>query len=44
MQEAFNRFPSSGKIIGFLPVLSALFVSVIGMGIMFKALAEIGIV
>jgi len=42
--KLFNRFPSSGRVIGFLPVLSALFVSAIGMGIMFKALAEIGIV
>lgn len=40
----FNRFPSQGKIIQFLPVLSALFVSVIGVGITMKALAEIGIV
>ena len=40
----FNRFPSRGKVIGFLPVLSALFVSLIGMGIMVKALAEIGLI
>jgi len=42
--KLFNRFPSSGKVIGFLPVLSALFVSVIGMGIMVKALMEIGLI
>ncbi len=40
----FNRFPSQGKIISFLPVLSALFVSAIGVGILIKALMEIGIV
>lgn len=42
--KLFQRFPSSGKVVGFLPVLSALFVSVIGIGIMAKALAEIGII
>jgi nickel/cobalt transporter (NicO) family protein len=41
--KLFQRFPSSGKVIGFLPVLSALFVSVLGIGIMLKALSEIGI-
>ena len=40
----FDRFPSNGKVIGFLPVLSALFVSALGMGIMVKALAEIGLI
>jgi ABC-type nickel/cobalt efflux system permease component RcnA len=40
----FNRFPSQGKVVSFLPILSALFVSVIGVGILLKALAEIGIV
>ncbi|HLO28033.1 MAG TPA: sulfite exporter TauE/SafE family protein [Anaerolineales bacterium] len=39
----FQRFPSQGKLINFLPVLSALFVSAIGVGILIKALAEIGI-
>jgi ABC-type nickel/cobalt efflux system permease component RcnA len=39
----FDRFPSSSRIVGLLPVLSALFVSAIGMGIMVKALAEIGL-
>jgi nickel/cobalt transporter (NicO) family protein len=38
----FNRFPAQGKIIRFLPVLSALFVSAIGVGIAIKALKEIG--
>src|SRR6266498_130792 len=41
--KLFQRFPSSGKVIGFLPAFSALFVSVIGIGIMVKALAEIGV-
>jgi ABC-type nickel/cobalt efflux system permease component RcnA len=40
----FERFPSQGRVIRFLPVLSALFVSVIGLGIVLKALGEIGIV
>ena len=40
----FARFPSQGRIINLLPALSALFVSVIGVGIMIKALGEIGIV
>lgn len=40
----FDRFPSQGKVIRILPVLSALFVSVIGVGITIKALAEMGIV
>jgi ABC-type nickel/cobalt efflux system permease component RcnA len=39
----FQRFPSQGKVIRFLPVLSALFVSVIGAAIIWKALGEIGI-
>ncbi len=41
--KLFQRFPSSGKVVSFLPVFSALFVSVIGIGIMVKALAEIGV-
>ena len=40
----FHRFPSQGRIIRLLPVLSALFVSVIGIAISIKALAELGIV
>ena len=40
----FNRFPAQGKIIRFLPVLSALFVSAIGVGIAIKALKEIGVI
>jgi len=39
--KLFQRFPASGRVIGFLPVLSALFVSVIGIGIMVKAFGEI---
>jgi nickel/cobalt exporter len=41
--KLFNRFPSQGRILRFLPVLSALFVSIIGIGIAIKALGEIGI-
>jgi nickel/cobalt transporter (NicO) family protein len=40
----FERFPSQGKLIRWLPVFSALFVSVIGIAISIKALAEIGII
>ena len=40
----FERFPSQGRIIQVLPVLSALFVSIIGVAIIWKALVEIGIV
>jgi nickel/cobalt exporter len=40
----FNRFPAQGRIIRFLPVLSALFVSAIGVGIAIKALKEIGVI
>jgi len=40
----FERFPSQGKIIRILPALSALIVSLIGVAISIKALAEIGIV
>ena len=42
--KLFQRFPSSGKVIGLLPVFSALFVSVIGAAIVYKALMEIGII
>ena len=41
--KLFQRFPTSGKVIGFLPVLSALFVSVVGAAIVYKALVEAGI-
>jgi nickel/cobalt transporter (NicO) family protein len=40
----FERFPSQGKIIRILPAFSALIVSLIGIAISIKALAEIGIV
>jgi ABC-type nickel/cobalt efflux system permease component RcnA len=40
----FQRFPSQGRLIRLLPVLSALFVAAIGGAIVLKALAEIGIV
>jgi len=39
----FNKFPSSGRVIRLLPSLSALFVSVIGAAIVWKALGEMGI-
>jgi nickel/cobalt exporter len=39
--KLFQRFPSSGKVVSFLPVLSALFVSVLGIGIMYKAWLEL---
>jgi ABC-type nickel/cobalt efflux system permease component RcnA len=38
----FERFPSQKKVLQFLPVFSALFVSAIGAAISIKALAEIG--
>jgi ABC-type nickel/cobalt efflux system permease component RcnA len=40
----FQRFPSQGRILRLLPALSALFVSVIGAAIIWKALGEMGIV
>ena len=40
----FERFPSRGRVVRFLPVLSALFVSVIGAAIIWKALGEMGII
>ena len=40
----FERFPSQGRVIHLLPVLSALFVSVLGAAIIWKALGEMGIV
>jgi ABC-type nickel/cobalt efflux system permease component RcnA len=39
--KLFERFPSSGKVVSFLPVLSALFVSAIGIGIMYRAWLDI---
>ena len=42
--KLFERFPGRGKIIGMLPVFSALFISLIGVGIVVNALAEIGVV
>jgi nickel/cobalt exporter len=38
----FNRLPSQGRLIQFLPILSALIVSGIGVAILLKALTEIG--
>ena len=40
----FERFPSQGRVIKLLPVLSALFVSVIGAAIIWRALGEMGMV
>lgn len=40
----FERFPSQGKVLQFVPVFSALFVAAIGIGISVKALAEIGLI
>ena len=40
----FERFPVQGRVIRFLPALSALFISVIGATIMWKALGEMGII
>jgi nickel/cobalt transporter (NicO) family protein len=42
--RVFERFPSQGRVIRMLPVLSALFVSVIGAAIIWKALGEMGII
>ena len=39
----FERFPSQGRIIRLLPALSALFVSLVGAAIIWKALGEMGI-
>ncbi|HEU0294943.1 MAG TPA: sulfite exporter TauE/SafE family protein [Anaerolineales bacterium] len=39
----FERFPSQGRVINILPALSALFISLIGLGIVGKALMEIGV-
>ena len=41
--KLFERFPASGKVIGVLPAFSALFISLIGVGIVVKALTEIGV-
>jgi nickel/cobalt transporter (NicO) family protein len=40
----FERFPSKGKILNALPAFSALFISLLGLGIVYRALTEIGIV
>lgn len=40
----FERFPSQVRVLQFLPVLSALFVSAIGVAISIKALVEIGLI
>lgn len=41
--KLFERFPSQGRVISILPALSALFISLIGLGIVVKALTEIGV-
>jgi ABC-type nickel/cobalt efflux system permease component RcnA len=40
----FERVPASGKITRILPVLSAFFISLLGVGIITRALAEIGLI
>ena len=40
----FERFPSQGRVLRFVPVLSALFVSILGAAIIWKALGEMGII
>jgi ABC-type nickel/cobalt efflux system permease component RcnA len=40
----FERFPAQGKIIRFVPILSALFISVVGLAIILRALTEIGFI
>jgi ABC-type nickel/cobalt efflux system permease component RcnA len=42
--KLFERFPSQARVISILPALSALFISLIGLGIVMKALTEIGVV
>lgn len=42
--KLLNKFPSSGKFIGVLPVFSALFISLIGLGIVYRGLLEMGII
>jgi ABC-type nickel/cobalt efflux system permease component RcnA len=39
--KLFERFPSQGRLVSILPALSALFISLIGLGIVYRALAEI---
>lgn len=41
--KLFERFPTSGKVVRTLPVFSALFISLIGLGIVIKAAMEIGV-
>jgi ABC-type nickel/cobalt efflux system permease component RcnA len=41
--KLFERFPLQGRVISSLPALSALFISLIGLGIVGKALVEIGV-
>jgi len=40
----FERFPSRGGMLRLLPVMSALFVSLIGAAIVLKSLGEMGII
>ena len=42
--KIFQRFPMSGKTLSVLPLFSALFISLIGLGILVRALLEIGVV
>jgi ABC-type nickel/cobalt efflux system permease component RcnA len=40
----FERIPAAGKIIRILPVFSALFISLAGVGIITRALVEMGLI
>lgn len=42
--KVLNKFPSSGRLIGVLPVFSALFISLIGLGIVYRGLVEVGVI
>ena len=42
--KLFERFPTQARLVAFLPVISALFVSAIGVAISIKALMEMGLV
>jgi ABC-type nickel/cobalt efflux system permease component RcnA len=41
--KLFQRFPSQGRLLTFIPAASALFISVIGFVICINALTEMGI-
>jgi ABC-type nickel/cobalt efflux system permease component RcnA len=39
----FKRIPAGGRVANILPVFSALFISLIGLGMVLKAIVEIGV-